>query len=98
MAKPPQFYARDRAAWTAWLEAHHRSAPEVFLVFYRKSSGVPTLDYASAVEEALCFGWIDGIKHKLDDERYTYRFSPRRPGSRWSVINQQRITALDAAG
>jgi uncharacterized protein YdeI (YjbR/CyaY-like superfamily) len=92
------FYPRDRAAWTAWLEKHHATATEVSLVFYRKSSGKPTVTYAEAVEEALCFGWIDGIKHKLDDERYTYRFTPRRPGSNWSAINRQRIAALDAAG
>jgi uncharacterized protein YdeI (YjbR/CyaY-like superfamily) len=93
-----QFYPRDRAAWTAWLEKHHASASEVELVFYRKSTGKPTLSYAEAVEEALCFGWIDGVKHKLDDERYTYRFTPRRPGSKWSAINRQRVAALDAAG
>jgi uncharacterized protein YdeI (YjbR/CyaY-like superfamily) len=93
-----QFYPRDRAAWTAWLEKHHASASEVALVFYRKSTSKPTVTYAEAVEEALCFGWIDGVKHKLDDERYTYRFTPRRPGSKWSAINRQRIAALDTAG
>lgn len=98
MTRSLQFYPRDRAAWTAWLEKHHASAPAVSLVFYRKAAGKPTVTYAEAVEEALCFGWIDGIKHKLDDERYTYRFTPRRPGSRWSAINRQRLAALDAAG
>src|SRR5262249_59309001 len=81
MAKPLRFHAPDRAAWTAWLEQHHASAPEVFLVFYRKAAGKPSIGYAEAVEEALCFGWIDGIKHKLDDRRYSYRFTPRLPGS-----------------
>jgi uncharacterized protein YdeI (YjbR/CyaY-like superfamily) len=98
VTRPRQFCPRDRAAWTAWLEKHHASAPAVSLVFYRKAAGKPTVTYAEAVEEALCFGWIDGIKHKLDDERYTYRFTPRRPGSRWSAINRQRLAALDAAG
>jgi len=93
-----QFRPRDRAAWTAWLEKHHASVPEVSLVFYRKSSGKPTVTYAEAVEEALCFGWIDGVKHKLDDQRYTYRFTPRRPGSKWSAVNRQRVAALAAAG
>jgi uncharacterized protein YdeI (YjbR/CyaY-like superfamily) len=93
-----RFTPRDRAAWTAWLEKHHATEPAVALVFYRKSAGVPTISYAEAVEEALCFGWIDGIKHRLDDERYTYRFTPRRPGSAWSAINRQRLAALDAAG
>jgi uncharacterized protein YdeI (YjbR/CyaY-like superfamily) len=98
MARPLRFQAPDRAAWTAWLEQHHASAPEVFLVFYRKATGKPSIGYAEAVEEALCFGWIDGVKHKLDDERYSYRFTPRRPGSKWSAINKQRIAALRAAG
>jgi len=98
MAKPARFQPRDRAAWTAWLERHHTTAQEVSLVFLRKSTGEPTITYAEAVEEALCFGWIDGVKHKLDDERYTHRFTPRRAGSAWSQINKQRIAALDAAG
>jgi len=93
-----QVYPRDRAAWTAWLEKHHARAAEVSVVFYRKSTGKPTLTYAEAVEEALCFGWIDGVKHKLDDHRYTYRFTPRRAGSDWSAINRERFAALDAAG
>ena len=95
---PSRFHAPDRAAWTAWLEAHHATAAEVFLVFYRKAVGKPTIGYDEAVEEALCFGWIDGIKHKLDDERYTYRFTPRRPGSVWSDSNKARVTRLAAAG
>src|SRR5215467_9290572 len=98
MARPLRFQAPDRAAWTAWLEQHHASATEVFLVFHRKATGKPTISYAEAVEEALCFGWIDGIKHKVDDQRYSYRFTPRRPGSKWSAINKQRIAALRAAG
>jgi uncharacterized protein YdeI (YjbR/CyaY-like superfamily) len=98
MARPARFQPRDRAAWTAWLEKHHATAQEISLVFLRKSTGKPTITYAEAVEEALCFGWIDGVKHKLDDERYTHRFTPRRAGSAWSAINKQRIAALDAAG
>lgn len=98
MARPLRFHAPDRAAWTAWLEQHHASAAEVFLVFHRKASGAPTITYTEAVEEALCFGWIDGVKHRLDDRRYTHRFTPRRPGSKWSDINKQRIAALRAAG
>ncbi|MEO8551453.1 MAG: YdeI/OmpD-associated family protein [Kofleriaceae bacterium] len=93
-----QFHAKDRAAWTAWLEAHHASATEIHLVFRRKGSGAPSITYDEAVEEALCFGWIDGVKHKLDDTRYTYRFTPRRKGSAWSDANKQRIARLDDAG
>src|SRR6185312_2514559 len=76
----------------------HASATEVFLVFHRKSANVANVTYDEAVEEALCFGWIDGIKHKIDDARYTYRFTPRRDGSAWSDINKERIARLDAAG
>src|SRR6185312_6051256 len=93
-----RLHAKDRTAWTKWLELHHASATEVFLVFHRKSENVANVTYDEAVEEALCFGWIDGIKHKLDDARYTYRFTPRRDGSAWSDINKERIARLDAAG
>jgi len=99
VAKPPiRFAPKDREAWTAWLEQHHTSAAEVHVVFQRKGTGVPSITYDEAVEEALCFGWIDGVKHKVDDQRYTYRFTPRRKGSAWSDINKERITRLDAAG
>lgn len=98
MPRSLHFHAADRAAWIAWLEQHHATVSEVALVFYRKATGTPSIDYAAAVEEALCFGWIDGIKRTLDDQRYTYRFTPRRPGSRWSEANKQRIAALRAAG
>jgi uncharacterized protein YdeI (YjbR/CyaY-like superfamily) len=98
MAEGRRVRPRNREAWTAWLEKHHATEREVFVVFHRLAAGKPTITYAEAVEEALCFGWIDGVKHKLDDERYTYRFTPRRPGSKWSAINRQRIAALTAAG
>ncbi len=93
-----QFFAKDRATWTAWLEANHATAPEVHLVFHRKGTGTAGVAYAEAVEEALCFGWIDGIVHKVDDTRFTYRFTPRRKGSAWSESNKERIARLDAAG
>jgi uncharacterized protein YdeI (YjbR/CyaY-like superfamily) len=93
-----QIQPRDRAAWRAWLDDNHATRDHVVVVFYRKATGKPSLDYDTAVEEALCFGWIDGVKHKLDDERYTYRFTPRRAGSVWSEPNKRRIAALTAAG
>jgi uncharacterized protein YdeI (YjbR/CyaY-like superfamily) len=97
-ATPTQHYAPDRDAWTRWLEAHHDSATEVQLVFWRKATGTPCISYDAAVEEALRFGWIDGIKRKLDDERYTFRFTPRRPDSAWSESNIRGVAALEAAG
>jgi uncharacterized protein YdeI (YjbR/CyaY-like superfamily) len=97
MARPVRFHAPDRDAWRAWLEDNHATAAEVSLVFHRKAVGRPTITHDEAVEEALCFGWIDGVKHKLDDQRYTYRFTPRRAGGVWSGINKTRIARLEAA-
>jgi uncharacterized protein YdeI (YjbR/CyaY-like superfamily) len=88
---------RDRAAWRAWLAAHHASAREVVVVFHRKGTGT-SVSYDDAVEEALCFGWIDGVRHKLDDVRYTNRFTPRTPKSAWSAPNRRRAAAMIAAG
>jgi uncharacterized protein YdeI (YjbR/CyaY-like superfamily) len=98
MPPEPRTSARDAKAWRRWLERHHASASEVWLVFSRKHTGQACVSYDEAVEEALCFGWIDGIKKRVDEDHYTYRFSPREPGSRWSLINRKRAEALVAAG
>lgn len=71
---------------------------EVWLVFYKRHAGKPTLSYGAAVEEALCFGWIDGVKRSIDAERYMHRFSPRKPGSKWSALNAERAERMIAAG
>lgn len=92
------FYARDRRAWRAWLAKHHRTAPEIWLVYYKKESGKPRIPYNHAVEEALCYGWIDGITKRMDADRYAQRFSPRRPTSRLSAMNCERVRRLIAAG
>ncbi len=97
-ALDPRTSARDRTAWRKWLERHHGSAREVWLVFSRKHTGRPCVGYDEAVEEAICLGWIDGIKKRVDDDHYAYRFSPRRPGSKWSLINRRRAEELMAAG
>ena len=96
--KPLRFQAPDRAAWTAWLERHHASAGEVFLVFHRKAAGAPTISYAEAVEEALCFGWIDGQTLKHDDKSWLQKFTRRRPKSVWSKINTGHVDRLIKAG
>jgi uncharacterized protein YdeI (YjbR/CyaY-like superfamily) len=93
-----RFYAEDRAAWRAWLEGHHQTARGVWLVYYKKESGRPRIAYDEAVEEALCFGWVDSRPNKLDDERYMQLFSPRKAGSPWSRLNKQRVQALTEAG
>ena len=90
--------AKTRAAWRAWLARHHASTREIWLIYYKKGSGKPTVGYGDAVEEALCFGWIDGITKSIDAERYAQRFTPRRPGSNWSTPNLIRVKRLVAAG
>ncbi|MFI7705342.1 YdeI family protein [Nonomuraea sp. NPDC049480] len=85
----------DAAAWRGWLAGHHDSAAEAWLVIAKKGTTEPTsLTYAQALEEALCFGWIDGLARSRDDATYLQRFSPRRPRSRWSRPNVARVERL----
>jgi len=93
-----RYYARDRQEWRDWLAKNHVTAPGVWLIYYKKESGQPRVDYADAVEEALCFGWIDSTANKLDDERYMQFFSPRKPKSVWSKSNKQRVARLIEQG
>ncbi|MGH2689166.1 MAG: YdeI/OmpD-associated family protein, partial [Actinomycetota bacterium] len=86
------------ADFRAWLLDNHDRAPEVWVGYYRKSSGRHAMTYPEAVEEALCFGWIDGIARRVDDEVHTNRFTPRRKGSSWSAVNIAKIAELRAAG
>lgn len=81
------FTADSRADWRRWLQAHHADRDEVWLVFFKKHTGRAGLGYRESVEEAICFGWIDGLRRRIDDARYTQRFTPRRPASRWSALN-----------
>jgi uncharacterized protein YdeI (YjbR/CyaY-like superfamily) len=92
------FYARDRGKWRQWLSKHWQSENEIWLVYYKKASGKPRIAYNDAVEEALCFGWIDSIVGRLDDERYMQRFSPRNPKSPYSPANRERLKRLVQAG
>jgi len=91
-------YMRSRAAWRAWLEKHHKTKKEIWLVYYKKHTGKPTVTYNDAVEEALCFGWIDSIVRKSDDDRYMQKFTPRRPDSVWSQTNIRRARKMIAQG
>ncbi len=75
------------ADWRAWLEEHHATAPEVWVLYHKKHTGIPSIAWAEAVEEALRFGWIDGLVRRIDDDRYAQRWTPRRPTSRWSKVN-----------
>jgi uncharacterized protein YdeI (YjbR/CyaY-like superfamily) len=84
--------------WRAWLEEHHDSADEVVVGYWRRGTGRPSLTWAQSVDEALCFGWIDGVRRRIDDERYCIRFTARRPRSRWSRVNVERVAELEAEG
>jgi uncharacterized protein YdeI (YjbR/CyaY-like superfamily) len=88
----------SRRAWRAWLTKHHTSSPGVWLVFYKAHTGVKSIPYEDAVREALCFGWIDSLLRRFDDDRYALKVTPRRPTSKWSDSNRKRWAALQAAG
>ena len=89
-------HVTTRRAWRAWLSKHFRTAKEVWLVYYRKETGKSRIPYNDAVEEALCFGWIDSIVKKLDTQRFAQRFSPRRPNAPYSQANKVRLRRLIA--
>jgi uncharacterized protein YdeI (YjbR/CyaY-like superfamily) len=88
----------DATAWRRWLEAHHATEPEIWLVMHSKASGRPSIPYNDAVEEALCFGWIDSTVKKVDAESRAQRYTPRRPGSPISPMNRERVLRLIEAG
>lgn len=87
-----------RAEWRAWLEANHSRAEGIWLISYKKAAAKPRVEYDEAVEEALCFGWIDSKPNKLDDQRTMLWFAPRKPGTGWSRPNKQRIERMLGAG
>jgi uncharacterized protein YdeI (YjbR/CyaY-like superfamily) len=89
-------FFKTAAEFRRWLFTHHATERELLVGFYKKASGRPGISYKEAVDEALCFGWIDGIKKRVDDQRYTHRFTPRTAGSTWSLINANRVKALIA--
>ena len=93
----PRFFASPKA-FRAWLEAHHSDVRELWVGFYRKGASKKGIAYLEAVDEALCFGWIDGVKKRVDDERYVHRFTPRKSDSTWSVVNTKRMKQLIALG
>jgi uncharacterized protein YdeI (YjbR/CyaY-like superfamily) len=94
----PTYTPPSREEWRAWLEQHASAEKEIWLIFFKKRTGKATLTLEDAVEEALCFGWIDGRLRRIDDERHALRFSPRRPGSVWSESNKARVQKLIAEG
>lgn len=86
------------AAFEAWLEEHHTTVKELWVGYYKKGSGQPSLTWPESVDEALCFGWIDGLRKSIDEQRYRIRFTPRKPDSTWSAVNVARVEVLTAEG
>lgn len=88
------FYAKNRKEWRRWLAEHHKSTPEIWLIYYKKASGKPRVPYNDAVDEALCYGWIDSILKPIDEHKYAQRYSPRRKTSKLSDMNRERVRRL----
>ena len=101
MAKPiptnPIFFATPDE-FRAWLELHHETETELWVGYHKKSTGLPSMTWSDSVDQALCFGWIDGIRESIDENRYTNRFTPRRSGSTWSAVNIRKVERLTAEG
>jgi len=95
--KRPRFFATP-AAFRRWLERHHDSETELWVGFHKRATGKPSLTWPQSVDEALCFGWIDGLRKRLDDESYVIRFTPRQAKSTWSAVNLRRMEELLAEG
>ena len=93
-----QIYLKNRKEWRDWLSKHHESEKDIWLVYYKKGTGRPTIKYGDSVEEALCFGWIDSIIKKIDEEKYMRKFTPRKTDSYWSEPNKQRVAKMIEAG
>jgi uncharacterized protein YdeI (YjbR/CyaY-like superfamily) len=93
----PRFFATPRH-FRAWLERHHADGGELWVGFHKRGSGKPSITWPESVDEALCFGWIDGLRKSIDETSYRIRFTPRRPTSKWSTVNIRRLAELIAAG
>ena len=98
MAELPELLLPDATAWRDWLAEHHDSSPGVRLVLHKKGGNVTELDYAAALDEALCYGWIDGVVGKRDDHSFVRRFTPRTKASKWSKINVGHFERLSEEG
>jgi len=92
----PQLYIPSREAWRKWLEKNHMIETRIWLIYYKKHTGKPSIAYNDAVEEALCFGWIDSLIRRIDDERYMQQYTPRKPRSTWSKHNVRRVEKMIA--
>ena len=91
-------YVKNRKTWRTWLEKNHAAKKEIWLIYYKKHTGKPRIPYDDAVEEAICYGWIDSTVKKIDDEKYCQRYTPRNLKSIWSALNIQRLRKMLDAG
>lgn len=97
-AKTKQLYVTDRDQWRQWLSEHHAAEAGIWLIFYKRATSRPTIEYGAAVEEALCFGWIDSIIKRVDAEKYVRKFTPRNERSDWSKLNKERVAKMIKSG
>src|SRR5262245_30672678 len=93
-----KLFVRTLDEWRHWLAKNHASVSEVWLIFYKRHTGVASIAYADALDESLCFGWVDSLVKRLDDRRYAIKFTPRRADSRWSAANRKRYAELKEGG
>ena len=98
MSEPQPIFFESPQEFYDWLEEHHETEAEVYLGYWKKHTGRPSLTWSEAVDQALCFGWIDGRVNRIDDESHMQRFTPRRPGSNWSKINVEKVATLKELG
>ena len=97
MTKSPTFFKTPNH-FRSWLSDHHASTTELLVGYYKVGSGLPSMNWSESVGEALCFGWIDGVRSRIDDTSYATRFTPRRKGSIWSLVNVAKVEALIVSG
>jgi len=98
VSEEPTVTFASASEWRAWLEEHHAAPAGVWLKIAKKGRGIETVTHAEALEEALCFGWIDAVRHAHDEDYFLQRFVPRRPKSKWSQVNRDKVLALTGAG
>ncbi|HLP54739.1 MAG TPA: YdeI/OmpD-associated family protein [Fluviicola sp.] len=96
--EPETFYPKSPEEWRSWLSEHHASKQSIWVIYYKKNSGFPSMSWSEAVDEALCFGWIDSTRRTLDEQRFVQFFTKRKPKSNWSKINKAKIEELIANG
>ena len=93
----PTFFT-DQFEFRAWLEANHKTATEMLVGYYKVDSGIPSLSWSESVDQAICFGWIDGVRRSIDEKSYCIRFTPRKPTSNWSTVNLKKVEELTDKG